>query len=162
MNNMTSLTTDQMKFLRRAIAVAQRSRDKGNHPFGAVLVDENGKVLLEGENTVNTEHDATGHAESNLVRAACKQYDTATLAKCTLYSSTEPCPMCSGAIFWSGIGRVVYALTEAGLYAFAPDSPEKLPLGCREVLAHGGRGVEVVGPAIEDEARVVHAGFWGN
>lgn len=153
--------TDE-KFLRQAIAIAKRARDKGNHPFGAVLVNESGVVLLEGENTVNTEHDATGHAEMNLVRAACKIYDAATLAKCALYSSTEPCPMCAGAIFWSGIGRVVYALSEAELYAFAPDSENKLPLGCREILAHGGRAVEVIGPAMEDEARVVHVGFWDN
>lgn len=123
------------KFLRQAIAVAQRARDNGNHPFGAVLVDEKGVVLLEGENTVNTARDATGHAELNLVRAASQGFDTAMLAKCTLYSSTEPCPMCSGGIYWAGIGRVVYA--------FLPDSPNRLPVGCREILAHGGRGVEV-------------------
>jgi tRNA(Arg) A34 adenosine deaminase TadA len=158
---MMTLTTDELKFLRQAIGVARRARDKGNHPFGAVLVAENGQVLLEGENTVNTEHDATGHAESNLVRAACRQFDFDTLSKCTLYSSTEPCPMCSGAIFWSGIGRIVYALSEADLYAFAPDSPHKLPVGCREILSHGGRGVEVVGPVVEDEAWGVHEGFWG-
>lgn len=153
-------TLTDLQFLRQAIGIAQRARHKGNHPFGAVLVKENNVVLLEGENTVNTEHDATGHAESNLVRAACKQFDATTLAKCTLYSSTEPCPMCSGAIFWSGIGRVVYALSEAELYAVIPDSPHKLPVGCREILAHGGRVTEVVGPAIEDEARGVHEGFW--
>ncbi|GIL15945.1 MAG: hypothetical protein BroJett039_11180 [Chloroflexota bacterium] len=152
-------STDE-KFLRQAIGVAQRARDKGNHPFGAVLVDENGVALLEGENTVNTEHDATGHAEMNLARGACKQYDAVALAKCTMYSSCEPCPMCSGAIFWSGIGRVVYALSEEALYAFAPDSENKLPLGCREVLARGGRVVEALGPAMEDEARVAHVGFW--
>src|SRR6266481_2381211 len=110
---MTSLTDSDMQFLRHAITLAQRAREKGNHPFGALLVNENHVVLLEGENTVNTEHDATGHAELNLVRAACKQFEAVTLTKCTLYSSTEPCPMCSGAIFWSGIGQVVYALSEA-------------------------------------------------
>lgn len=157
---MNSLTDTDLSFLRQAIAVAQRARDKGNQPFGSVLVDENGVVLLEAENTINTDHDATAHAESNLVRAACKQFDTAKLAKYTLYASTEPCPMCSGAIFWSGIGRIVYALSEAELYAFAPDSPDKLPLGCRDVLSHGGRAVKVLGPAIEEEARVVHLGFW--
>lgn len=157
---MGNLNDNDLKFLRQSIAVAQRARDNGNHPFGAVLVDEKGVVLLEGENTVNTERDATGHAESNLVRAACKNFDAATLAKCSLYSSTEPCPMCAGAIFWSGIGRLVYALSEAELYAFVPDSPDRLPLGCREVLAHGGRAVQVIGPAMEDEARGVHVGFW--
>lgn len=149
-----------LSLLCQSIAVAQRARDKDNHPFGSVLVDEHGRVLLEGENTVNTDHDATAHAESNLVRAACKQFDAATLAKCTLYASTEPCPMCAGAIFWSGIGRVVYALSEEQLYRFAPDSPDKLPLGCREVLEHGGRAVEVIGPMMEAEARQVHQGFW--
>ncbi len=157
---MTTLDEIDLQFLRQAIRVAQRARDKGNHPFGAVLVDENNVVVLEGENTVNTEHDATGHAEANLVRAASKQFDAAKLAKCTLYSSTEPCPMCAGAMFWSGIGRVVYALSEAELYTFASDSENKLPLGCRQVLSHGGRVVQVMGPAIEDEARVVHVGFW--
>lgn len=147
-------------FLHHSITVAQRARDKGNHPFGSVLVNEHGVVLLEGENTVNTDHDATAHAESNLVRAACKQFDRATLEKCTIYASTEPCPMCAGAIFWSGIGRVVYALSEEALYRFAPASPDKLPLGCRDVLSHGRRPVEVIGPAIEAEARIVHEGFW--
>lgn len=158
------MNTNDENLLRQAIAVARRARENGNHPFGAVLTDENGVVLLEGENTVNTEHDATGHAEMNLARAACSdtsaKFDAAFLEKCTLYSSTEPCPMCAGAIFWSGIGRVVYALSEAELYAFAPDSENKLPLGCRAVLAHGGRAVQVIGPALEDEARVVHEGFW--
>jgi tRNA(adenine34) deaminase len=157
---MTMLNETDLQFLRQAIAVAQGARDKGNHPFGAVLVDENNVVMLEGENTVNTERDATGHAESNLVRAACKKFDAATLAKCTLYSSTEPCPMCAGAIFWSGIGRVVYALGEAELYAFMPNDPYKLLLSCRDVLSHGARAVEVIGPAMEDEAQVVHVGFW--
>lgn len=157
---MTTLTNSDLQFLRQAIAVAQRARAKGNHPFGAVLVDENHVVVLEGENTVNTEHDATGHAESNLVGSACKQFDRAKLEKCTLYSSTEPCPMCSGAIFWSGIGRVVYALSEAELYGLIPNSTESLPIGCGEVLRHGGRKVQVIGPAIEDEGRVVHEGFW--
>lgn len=155
------MNPNDAKFLRQAIAVAQRARDKGNHPFGAVLADAQGNVLLEGENTVSTAHDATGHAEMNLVRAACAKFDAAFLAQCTLFSSCEPCPMCTGAIYWAGIGRVGYALSEDGLYAFMPESPYQFPVGCREILAHGKRAVEVIGPALEDEARVVHVGFWG-
>ena len=150
--------------LRAAIAVAQRARSKGNHPFGAILVDETGQVLLEAENTVNTEHDCTGHAETNLVHLASRRYERDVLERCTLYTSTEPCAMCSGAIHWSGIGRVVFALGEEGLYALTrngenPDN-ETMTLPCREVFARCVRPVEVVGPLIEDEARVVHAGFW--
>lgn len=149
-----------LPLLRRAIALAARARQHGNHPFGALLADENGQILLEAENTVITENDATGHAETNLARLAWHQFSPDTLARSTLYTSTEPCPMCSGAIFWSGIGRVVYALSEEGLYAMAGDSPESLQLPCREVFARGGRPVEVLGPLLEEEAARVHDGFW--
>jgi len=150
----------ETELLLRAIALAASAREHGNHPFGALLADENGQILLEAENTVNTAHDATGHAETNLVRLASRQFSPEQLAKTTLYTSTEPCPMCAGAIFWSGIGRVVYALSEDGLYAMTGDSPEALKLPCREVFARGGRPVEVHGPLLEAEAAKVHAGFW--
>ncbi len=151
-----------LNLLRQAINVACRAREHGNHPFGALLADEQGAVLLEAENTVTTAQDCTGHAELNLIRVASQSFTPEVLAHCTLYTSTEPCPMCSGAIFWGGVGRVVYALSEEGLYAMTGDSPDKLLLSCRDVFAHGGRPIEVFGPALEEEARSVHAGFWLN
>ncbi|MCK6626758.1 MAG: nucleoside deaminase [Anaerolineae bacterium] len=148
--------------LRRAIEVARRAREKGNHPFGAILVDENNVVLLEAENTVNGERDCTGHAETNLIRLAWRQFDPATLRNCTLYTSTEPCAMCAGAIHWGGVGRVVFALSETSLYEMigAHFENETMQLPCREVFARSGRPVEVIGPLIEEEARLVHEGFW--
>ena len=148
--------------LRRAIEVARRARERGNHPFGAILVGEDNRVLLEAENTVNTERDCTGHAETNLIRLAWQQFEPATLRQCTLYTSTEPCAMCAGAIHWGGVGRVVFALSEASLYAMIgrPFENETMQLPCREVFARSGRPVEVIGPLIEDEAKVVHEGFW--
>lgn len=154
------MTDTHSQLLRLAIDIARRARDHGNHPFGAVLAGEQGNVLLEAENTVFTDNDCTGHAELNLMRLASRQYTFDDLARCTLYSSTEPCPMCAGAIFWGGVGRVVYALSEEGLYALTGDSPHKLLLSCRDVFARGGRPIEVFGPALEDEARRVHDGFW--
>ncbi len=151
-----------LQLLRLAIDVARRAREHGNHPFGAVLADGQGSVLLKAENTVTTDNDCTGHAELNLMRLASQQYPFKALSRCTLYSSTEPCPMCAGAIFWGGVGRVVYALSEEGLYAMTGDSPHQLLLSCRDVLAHGGRPVEVLGPALEEEARRVHDGFWAS
>ena len=68
--------------------------------------------------------------------------------------------MCAGAIFWGNVRRVVYGLGQGSLYEMSGDSPHKLPLGCREVFARGGRTTEVIGPFLEDEARVVHEGFW--
>ena len=148
--------------LLKAIAVARESRQHGNHPFGAILVGEDNRILLRVENSVVTASDATGHAETNLVRLASQTYSPEQLARCTLYTSTEPCAMCAGAIYWSQIGRVVYALSEIDLYAMVGTSPDQLLLPCREVFAHSQRVVEVLGPApeLEKEARAVHAGFW--
>jgi tRNA(Arg) A34 adenosine deaminase TadA len=148
--------------LRSAIAVAWRAREHGNHPFGAVLVDANNQLILEAENTVITERDCTGHAETNLVRLATRRFTPAQLAICTLYASTEPCAMCAGAIHWSQIGRVVYALSEGDLYDIVGDVSDQLGLPCREVFAHTQRAVQVDGPAaaLAVEARAVHEGFW--
>ena len=151
-----------LNYLRKAIHVASQAREHGNHPFGAVLVDEQGQFVLEAENIVVTGGDCTGHAETNLIRKASAALSPKALAGCTLYTSTEPCAMCSGAIFWSGVGRVVYALSERGLLEIAAHLPNSnfLNLPCREVFARGGRAVEVSGPLLEEEARQVHLGFW--
>jgi tRNA(Arg) A34 adenosine deaminase TadA len=152
----------ELKHLKASIAVAWRARDNGNHPFGAVLVDDNNRVVLEAENTVVTGRDSTGHAETNLVRLATQKFLPGQLVHYTLYSSTEPCAMCAGAIYWSQIRRVVYALSEMDLYAIIGPSPEHLLLPCREVFAHSKRHIEVHGPipSLETEARAVHKDFW--
>ena len=148
--------------LRQAIAVARAAREHGNHPFGSVLVHADGTVLLEADNTVVTEADATGHAETNLVRLASRRYSREALQSMTLYTSTEPCAMCSGAIYWSGIGEVVYALAESTLADLTGPDPENptLSLPCREVFGRGQRPVEVRGPFPLPEAVAVHDGFW--
>jgi tRNA(Arg) A34 adenosine deaminase TadA len=153
---------DDADLLRQAITLARRSRDGGNHPFGALLASSEGTVLLTAGNTVVTERDVTGHAEINLVRSASPVFDAAALARCTLYSSTEPCAMCAGAIYWSGIGRVVYALAEASLYQMTGADPANptMRLGVREVLGAGQREVGVTGPFDLPEAFAVHQGFW--
>lgn len=156
------MNDDRLSHLRRAIELAAASRAAGNHPFGSILVDADGNVLLEAENTIFTEHDCTLHAELNLVRAAVAKYGPEQLAGCTLYASTEPCAMCSGAIFWAGIGRVVFGLSSASLGEIVPDptGAYTLAVSCRDVFEKGGRVVDVEGPLLEDEARAVHDGFW--
>ncbi len=146
--------------LRRAIAVSQAARDHGNHPFGAVLVTPGGAIVLEAENSVVTESDVTGHAETNLARLASRTTSYDDLREHTLVTSCEPCPMCAGAIFWAGIGRVVYGLSQAGLHELTGPSESTLDHPCRVVLAGGGRETVVVGPLIEDEAAEPHRGFW--
>jgi tRNA(Arg) A34 adenosine deaminase TadA len=161
MNN-TLVTETDLKFLQQAIDVSRRSRENGNHPFGAILVSSDGEVLLEAENTVNTSRDATGHAEINLMCLASQQFPIEILATSTLYSSCEPCVMCAGAIYWTGVGRLVYALSETKLYEMTGANTENptMHLECREVLVRGQRKIQVLGPALEIEAAAVHAEFW--
>lgn len=144
--------------LARAIELSQLARDHGNHPFGAILVTADGRII-EAENTVITDHDVTAHAETNLVRLVWKEVDAAELPASTLFTSCEPCAMCCGAIFWAGIGRVVFALSGRGLIAVA-GSEDDLDLPSREVFARGGRPTSVSGPHLEEEAARAHFGFW--
>jgi tRNA(Arg) A34 adenosine deaminase TadA len=152
---------DDHGFLRRAFQVARRARLRGNHPFGALLV-EGGEILIEMENGFLPEGDRTGHAERLLATQVCKAYDMPALARSTLYSSAEPCAMCAGAIYWAGIARVVYGLSEHRLKTITGDHAENptLDLPCRTVFAAGQRPTEVIGPLLEDEAAAVHADFW--
>lgn len=153
---------NDIELIRKAIEIADRAKQHGNHPFGALLVDAQGQILLESENSVVTEKDCTGHAELNLMRAASHKYSSDFLATCTLYTSTEPCPMCAGAIFWGNVRRVVYGLSEEGLYGLIDRNSEEIFfLPCRDVFKHGQKSIEVVGPLLEDEAIKVHEGFWG-
>jgi tRNA(Arg) A34 adenosine deaminase TadA len=153
---------DDERFLRQSFAAAKRAQTRGNHPFAAILVSASGEVLIECENGFLPDRDMTGHAERLLATQACKQFDRDGLAGATLYSSAEPCAMCAGAIYWAGIGRVVYGLSERRLKQLTGDHPENptLDLPCRTVFAAGQRKVEVVGPLLEDEAAALHAGVW--
>jgi len=147
--------------LRATLALAHQARAHANAPFGALLVDAQQQVLLAAENTAITTRDLTGHAELNLVRQAVQLYESERLTSATIYSSTEPCAMCAAAIHWSGIGRVVFALSAADYYTLVGPSPDHLHLSCREVFARTGRAITVVGPvaALDDEAKAVHAGL---
>lgn len=149
-------------FLRKSFGVARRSLTHGNHPFAAILVDEHGSVLIEKENGYMPARDATAHAERLLATAACLTVAEDVRARATLYSSAEPCAMCAGAIYWAGIGRVVFGLSERRLRTITGNHPENptLDLPCRDVFASGQRPTEVIGPLLEDEAAAVHAGVW--
>jgi tRNA(Arg) A34 adenosine deaminase TadA len=125
---------DDEVFLRKAFDVARRARDQGQHPFGAILVDAKGTVLMEQGNAFLQEgHDMTAHAERMIATRASKAWRPPFLAGCTLYSTAEPCAMCAGAIYWAGIGRVVYGQAEHDLKTAAGLDPENptMSLPCR-------------------------------
>lgn len=157
------LSADDERHLLRAIALSEESKKLGKHPFASFVVDAQEAVLSEAFNdALPPDGDPTRHAELLAAAAAARAATPEVLADATLYTSAEPCAMCSGAIYWAGIGRVVYALSEARLLVLTGDHPENptFSLPCREVFARGQRTIEVVGPALEELAEVPHVGFW--
>ncbi|UVM01657.1 nucleoside deaminase [Pseudomonas atacamensis] len=152
-----------LALLRQTIALSQASKQRGRHPFAALVADRDGKVIAEaGNNSMPPEGDPTQHAELVAVAAAAKRLSPTELEACTLYTSAEPCCMCAGAVYWTGVGRVVYALSEHALLRLTGDHPENptFSLPCREVFARGQRTVSVFGPMLEAEAAEPHKGFW--
>ena len=160
----SQLPTEQdLALLRRTIALSEQSRARGRHPFAALVADEHGNVISEaGNNSMPPEGDPTQHAELVAAAKAARLRTPQQLARATLYTSAEPCCMCAGAVYWTGIGRVVYALSEHALLGLTGDHPENptFSLPCREVFARGQRAVAVLGPLLEDEADAAHRGFW--
>ena len=154
---------DHEKFLRLAIAESRKAREAGHHPFASILVDADGEVLMTQHNAVMPERDMTGHAERVLATRASIAYSPEFLAGCTMYTSAEPCAMCTGAIYWAGFGRLVYGLSEHDMKAIIGRNPENLTLDlpCRDVFAAGQRDIEVIGPLLAEEAAAVHVGAWG-
>ena len=154
---------DHKAFLRRAFDVARRAREGGDHPFGSILVGPDGTVLMEQGNGYTAEgRDMTAHAERLLATRASKAHSTEFLAGCTLYTSAEPCAMCAGAIYWAGIGRVVYGQSEHDLKVQTGAHAENptLDLPCRIVFAAGQRDVEVIGPMLSNESAALQADYW--
>ena len=114
---------DEDRFLARAVELAARGSEAGDGgPFGAVVVS-NGKIIGEAWNRVVAERDPTAHAEVNAIRAACAAIGSFHLTGCTLYASSEPCPMCLSAAYWARIERVVFANSraEAAAIGFCDD-----------------------------------------
>ena len=151
-------------YLRRAIEISKEAREAGNTPFGALLVNKEGEIIMEQGNIEITEKICTGHAEATLSARASHEYSRVFLWDCTLYTTAEPCAMCAGAIYWANIGRVVYGMTERRLLELTGSNEQNptFDLPCRDVFAKGQKAIEVVGPveAVEVEAAKVHEGYW--
>lgn len=157
---------DLLDYLRLANEAAKKARASGNTPFGAVLVDAEGNVLITQGNAEGDMHDATAHAEFVLASRASRAYSKDFLWNCTLYTTCEPCPMCTGGIYWSNIGRIVYGISEARLLELtgADDKNPTFAMGADKVIAAGQKDIRLEGPVPEVEAEIVevHRGFWNN
>jgi tRNA(Arg) A34 adenosine deaminase TadA len=144
------MTEADERHLRRAVELAAEARAAGDMPFGSLLVGPDGDVLAEDRNTVLSEQDITAHPELKLARHAARELEPATARRTTMYTSCQPCPMCTGAIARSGLGRVVFALSGEQLQELRPPG------------AAGPDAAEVAyeGPALFDEARAPIDGYY--
>jgi tRNA(Arg) A34 adenosine deaminase TadA len=143
-------------FIRQCLDLAISAGKKGNHTFGALLAHQ-GQVLLTAENTVNTDHDITRHAELNLIAAGKRTIPDDMFRQSTLYTSTAPCLMCTALIWESGISSLVYSV----LYeAFAKLIPEEYKyISCDEIYQRLGTTLDLQGPILEDEGLQVFR-YW--
>ena len=145
--------TDEF-FLRHAIALAREARTHGEEPIGAVLVLD-GVLVHEAHNREIARSDPTQHAELSLISEYCRAEQRLTLDGFTLYSSAEPCVMCSGAIKWAQISRVVFSVSQAMLQRLSGGRPKP---SCASIVNTGYRQIEVVGPLLAEEGLAVFEG----
>ena len=140
------MTTDQERLLRRAIELATEARAAGDPPFGSLLAGPDGAVLAEERNTTITGADISLHPELKLAVWAARELDAATAGATTMYTSCQPCGMCAGAIERSGLGRVVFALSNDQLAALKPGG--------------GWPRVPQDGPGLYEQARAAVEGYY--
>jgi tRNA(Arg) A34 adenosine deaminase TadA len=140
-------TTLESRFMRRAIREARKNlaRPEGG-PFGACIVKD-GRVVAAARNTV-LKNDATCHAEVNAIRKASRKLGTFDLTGCVIYSTTEPCPMCFGAIHWARIGTVLFG---TGIRDAARAGFHELRIPNRTMKAIGRSGIRLVPGVLRGE-----------
>jgi tRNA(Arg) A34 adenosine deaminase TadA len=155
----TPFTEQDNAAMRLAITASEQALARGDMPFGATLVSPAGAVLMTEMNNQNTTADCTGHAEMVLVRHAQKKLGLEAMRGATVYASGEPCAMCCGAMFWGGVGRVVYAASTAQIGEALSGS--MLPLRAASVLNGAMPAVAVEGPLLGEEAVAVLRKFEG-
>ena len=150
------------RHLREAIALADTAAERGNRPFGALIVAADGRVLAQASNANGESGDCTAHAELSAIRLASPLHSRDELTRATLYSSAEPCVMCAGAIYWSNIGRVVYGIDAVRLRVFRGERLDQrdAELSCRDVFDASPRAIDCLGPALIAQASASHQGGW--
>ena len=147
---------DQKTYLNQCLKLANESVKNGNHPFGALLVVD-GHIVLSAQNEVVTKNDITAHAELRLVQEAQKVLTPEQLSQSTLYTSTEPCAMCAGAIYWAGIKKVVFACPTTELFNIVN---EGLFLSTKEIYKKSTKPVSSIKNFNNIEFINIHKKFW--
>jgi tRNA(Arg) A34 adenosine deaminase TadA len=143
---------DHERHMRRAFALAREAADRGDEPFGSVLVRED-EVVAAASNRVVTESDLRRHPELDLAREAYHDHSPEDRRRTVMYTSTEPCPMCAGGLRSAGLARVVYSVGADEVAAFTGGEPSVRAATILDGVT------EVTGPVLNDEGRAVHEVF---
>jgi len=144
-------------FMRRANELAAAASAHGNGAYGAILVKD-GRIIAEFEACSTTASDPTQHAETGLIALVSRTLGPAAFKDAILYTSTEPCIMCCGAIRAAGLREFVFGVTALQVNRLRGTKVPEDPLQCREVFSRAGsQPVAIRGPLAEDEGLVVHA-----
>ncbi|NBI28396.1 nucleoside deaminase [Chengkuizengella marina] len=146
---------DDQFYMRKAIEIALEARKNGNQPFGAILVQQN-KIVMTGENKTNHFNDPTYHAEIGLISKYCSENQVSDLSQYTLYSSCEPCVMCSGAMVWSSLGKLVYSVSYE---QFAKISGSNIMISCNEIFQKSPNQPKVAANILNKEGLKVFEGY---
>lgn len=149
------MTNKDEFFMRKAIDLAKQARKEGNEPFGAILVKDD-EIVMVGENKINTFCDPTHHAEIGLIRRYCSENNIFDLREYTLYTSCEPCVMCSGAMVWANLGRLVFSVTHDQLAEIAGSN---IMISCSEVFEKSPNIPLVVEKILNEEGISVFEGY---
>ncbi|MEI5908645.1 nucleoside deaminase [Bacillus spongiae] len=142
-------------FMKKALDMAFQARTEGNEPFGAILVKDD-EVVMIGENKINTLCDPTHHAEIGLIRKFCTEHNIFDLSQYSLYTSCEPCVMCSGAMVWSNLGKMVYSVSHNQLAEIAGSN---IMISCKEVFDKSPQKPVVVEKVLNEEGLKVFEGY---
>jgi len=162
---LADLKEHEVGLLRRVIEICWEARNSGNNPFGCLLADDDGNILMEQGNEETTlGGDCTAHAECLLMRKASQRFSKDEMAGLTMYNCAEPCSMCAGSMYWGNLGRLVYIGRESELKKATGDDERNptLDLPVRVVFASGQKGMQIDGPILELEPEFMkcHEGFW--
>lgn len=152
------VTDRDREYVDRAIELAREAVERGNTPFGALLVVD-GDIVAEARNETRTEDDVAAHPELTLARLAARELDADERARCTMYASTEPCPMCATGVHYAGLDRVVFGVAGETLNGLTGDV---VTVPCEEVIRRAGGETTVEGPIATEAAMALHESFYGD
>jgi tRNA(adenine34) deaminase len=127
--------------------VALESAKKGDSPYGAVIVKD-GKIVISAHNTVRSDNDPSAHAEINAIRTLTAKIKNPSLEGYIIYTTGEPCPMCTAACVWTGISEIYYG---ASIQDLMEVKQSQINISCEEVIAKSFRNIRVTKGILRDE-----------